>query len=138
MILLDLDELLAGHLALAVHAHRVRLRADRFPCPPALEQLEVALLARSRRVTTGQDYAPFPLVHGPVQPLPMPMLLTITQAAREAAVSVSTVKREIAAGHLSVVRVGRSVRIHCDDLTAYLDNLRTRPMRATITHKGAQ
>jgi len=47
--------------------------------------------------------------------------LTREQAAEEFAVSPSTIRRLIAAGHLKAVRVGTQIRITRAALDAYLD-----------------
>lgn len=46
--------------------------------------------------------------------------LTVARAAEILSVSVGTVRNLINAGELQAVRVGRSIRIHPDALTAYL------------------
>jgi excisionase family DNA binding protein len=46
-------------------------------------------------------------------------LLTVAAAAELLGVSVKTVRRRIASGEISVVRIGRSVRIHPKELQRY-------------------
>lgn len=54
-------------------------------------------------------------------------LLTVQQAADLLKVSVRTVRRLIAVGELRPVRIGAAVRIAPEDLTAYIDTLRSSP-----------
>ena len=51
-------------------------------------------------------------------------LLTVPQAAAALAVSERTVRSMIAAGALPIVRVGRAIRIHSDDLRAFVEERR--------------
>ena len=51
----------------------------------------------------------------------IPGSLTVTQAARAANVSKSTIRREIAAGHLNPVRIGgRVVRVLDEELARWM------------------
>ena len=52
-------------------------------------------------------------------------MLTLGEAAGRLAVSARTVRREIAAGRLAVVRIGRALRICETDLEAYILRSRT-------------
>ena len=47
-------------------------------------------------------------------------LLTIREAAERLGVSIETVRRRIKAGELRVIRDGRIIRIHPDDLESYI------------------
>jgi excisionase family DNA binding protein len=51
-------------------------------------------------------------------------LLRIPQVAEGLGVSTRTVRRVIARGELVACRLGRSVRVHPDDLAAYIDRQR--------------
>ena len=53
-------------------------------------------------------------------------LLLIGQVAEGLGVSTRTVRRLIARRELVACRLGRSVRVHPDDLTAYIDRRRGR------------
>jgi excisionase family DNA binding protein len=53
-------------------------------------------------------------------------LLLIDQVAEGLGVSTRTVRRLIARGELVACRFGRSVRVHPDDLAAYIDRRRGR------------
>ena len=47
-------------------------------------------------------------------------LLTLQQVADRLQVSMSTVRRLVAAGRLKTVRIGRNLRVRPDDLAAYI------------------
>lgn len=55
----------------------------------------------------------------------LPRLLTLVQATAILNCSVKTLRRRIAAGDLPVVRDGRLLRIHPDDLRRYVLGRRT-------------
>ena len=48
-------------------------------------------------------------------------LLTLSQAAAGASVSVSTIRREIKGGNLTCVRIRDTVRVDSTDLEAYIE-----------------
>lgn len=52
------------------------------------------------------------------------MLLDYDEVAGRLGVSERTVRRLVAAGQLSVVRVGNAPRVHPEDLQSYVDGLR--------------
>jgi excisionase family DNA binding protein len=56
--------------------------------------------------------------------LPYSKLLRIPQVAEGLDVSTRTVRRLIAAGELAACRLGRLVRVHPDDLAAYIERRR--------------
>ncbi|MBK8915696.1 MAG: helix-turn-helix domain-containing protein [Phycisphaerales bacterium] len=58
-------------------------------------------------------------------------LLTVRTAATLLSLSTRTVQSLISRGDLRVVRIGRSVRIHPDDLNAYINRHRGTPGGAT-------
>ena len=53
-----------------------------------------------------------------------PVLMTLDEAAERLLVSRRTVERAIAAGRLSRIKIGKAVRIHPDDLDAYVSDCR--------------
>ena len=55
-----------------------------------------------------------------------PRLLLIDEVAEGMGVSTRTVRRLIARRELVACRLGRSVRVHPDDLAAYIDRRRGR------------
>jgi excisionase family DNA binding protein len=57
---------------------------------------------------------------------PVAQLLLIDQVAEGLSVSARTVRRLIARRELAARRFGRSVRVHPDDLAAYIDRHRGR------------
>lgn len=59
------------------------------------------------------------------KPTPLPdKLLTETEVSKILGCSVRTVRRRIAASELAVIRDGRLVRIHPDDLNSYIQSHR--------------
>ncbi len=58
-------------------------------------------------------------------PLPIAGLLTPTEVAKLLKVSPRTLHRLIGAGKLPIVRVGRQVRIHPDDLARFIEKARS-------------
>ena len=57
---------------------------------------------------------------------PLPKLHLIDEVAEILGLSTRTVRRLIARGELVACRLGRSVRVHPDDLAAYIDRRRGR------------
>ena len=53
-------------------------------------------------------------------PAPLPILLTVSDVAEVLKVSTRTVRRLIKSGALASVTVGRSVRVHAEDLAALM------------------
>jgi excisionase family DNA binding protein len=53
----------------------------------------------------------------PVAATPEQLLFTLEQAALKLGVSVRTLRRAVDIGHVAVVRLGRSVRVHASELT---------------------
>jgi excisionase family DNA binding protein len=51
---------------------------------------------------------------------PLPRLLTVEEVAEFLCVSIKTVRRRIEAGELPVIRDGRLVRVHPNDLDRYV------------------
>lgn len=56
----------------------------------------------------------------------VPKLHSIAEVAETLGLSTRTVRRLIAAGELTVCHLGRSVRVHPDDLAEYIDRQRGR------------
>ena len=56
---------------------------------------------------------------------PVGVCLTLKEVAARLHVCRRTLEREISAGHLQSVRIGRSVRVLESDLLAYVQSLRT-------------
>ncbi len=51
-------------------------------------------------------------------------LLRMRDVGKRLSLSVSMVKKEIALGHLAAIRIGRAVRVHPEDLEAYIAHKR--------------
>ena len=62
-------------------------------------------------------------------------LLTLPQVADRLQVSMSTVRRRVAAGELPVVVIGRSHRVRPEDLARYIEtNVTDAPGKAKASH----
>ncbi|MDP9402120.1 MAG: helix-turn-helix domain-containing protein [Actinomycetota bacterium] len=119
MLVLDLDRQSAGHLAVALRLYERRLRADGHRVlPGALGQLLDAALAGAGQARPEADEGSPSGEDGQV------MLLDYDEVAGRLGVSERTVRRLVAAGQLSVVRVGNAPRVHPEDLQSYVDGLR--------------
>ena len=115
-ISLDADAL--EHLRIALKVHRGHLDRLGLTIPPAIRDLEHTVSetvtsshAPSRRVTR-QVVADDGEAHGE--------WLSPKAAARHTGLSLSTVDRAVSSGQLTSVKVGRSRRIHRDDLNTYM------------------
>lgn len=99
-----------------LYGHRTHLSAD-----------EAHLLTTHCRIPA-RDWWPN---HPTPQPAPAVQLavgeewLSTIRAAEVLGVGPSTVRRLIANGHLGAHRIGRLLRVHRDQLTAYLTDVRT-------------
>ncbi len=85
----------------------------------ALELREVA--ERSLRSPTG---GLSPGEHDPSDNDLVDYLLTLEDCKHRLNVGLTTLKAAIKAGDLKTVHIGRAVRVHSDDLAAYMDRLR--------------
>lgn len=74
----------------------------------------------------GDSVAGPPVANGPVTAPDAPILLRLREVAQLLGVSLSTVEDMAARGELPVVRIGKSVRVRRDELTAWLDALTER------------
>jgi excisionase family DNA binding protein len=119
LLVLELDDALRGHLALAVRMHRVQLRRNGRPVPRGLVALEAAFCVPVRQGATE--------VADPVQPQDaggMALAITLDKTARTLGVSRRSVERMIAAGVLPAVSIGGIRRVRVRDLEKYVDSLR--------------
>lgn len=128
MILLDLDPLTASHIALALDNHRGWCRSNLRPYPPELSELVLMLTEAAR---SGQERPTsadaVDSAAGDGHGRKTKLLLTVEEVAEVLNVGVRTVRRLTDAGDLPSITVGRSRRIHADDLNDYLDDLRADP-----------
>lgn len=105
----------------------------------ALRLLEGRLISSSRRLSAGalelRTVAEVSLRSLTVGPSPTPTvagqdgdvdpyLMTLDEVKHRLNVGLTTVKAAIRAGDLAAVHVGRSVRVHSEDLAAYMERLR--------------
>lgn len=128
MIVLELDEVTAGHLALAVREYREALSRNGLrPTPALIEFYEVALsVARgSQRSTAVHSGSAVAELIEAVESAAMrpPQLLRFAAAAAQLSSSVSSVKRLVEAGELQAVKLGDERRIRQADLDAYVARL---------------
>lgn len=65
-------------------------------------------------------------------------LLTVLEAAQRLRTSDDTVWRAIDAGHLNVIRIGRSVRVSEADLEAFIASRRANRARSIAEHPASQ
>lgn len=126
MILLDLDPVLAGHLAIALEHHRRRLRAEHRAMPDGFDELAAMARREAMTVPDSSFLDGARNVSDNAVMTSAPLLLTLDEAVVVLGLSMSTVKRLAASGELPRVNVGRAVRVHRDDLEAFAARLRDR------------
>ena len=119
---LDIPPHIAGHLAIAIHDYRRRLRSSACDLPAELEVLEEKLLvhARGRPGPTKVDEIDR-ILHALEQP--KPLLVTKETAAKMLDISPRTIERFIEKGSMPAVKVNASTRIRPRDLEALVDHL---------------
>lgn len=121
MLLLDVRSHVAAHLAVAVKMHRDRMRRDDQPVPGELAELQQRWTETARGGQAGTESAPIEVpAHDQGR-----LLLTYEETARVLSVSRKTIYRLTGAGDLPVVKVGGLMRIHRDDVEAYVEQNRT-------------
>ncbi|CAN5860351.1 hypothetical protein BH23ACT8_BH23ACT8_15700 [soil metagenome] len=121
MIVAEVDEWTAAHLAAAIRQHRRSMAAHGHPHPAALLDLEAAFTSRARRGPGGATLAD---PAGIVDDQPMDsVLLTTPRAAELLSLSPRTVKRLVADGRLASVKIGGARRIRRADLDRYAEGL---------------
>lgn len=110
LFMVELTELVAAHVAVALHRHVQDLRRQGMRPPPAL----LELLDRARAVAAGPPSAPAerPDLAGALagQLRPAPLLVDRDEAARLLSVSPRQISRLVAAGELRTVGLGGAVR----------------------------
>ncbi len=121
LLLLTMSAELAGHLCLAVHQHRTWARTACLAVPDELDQIERALAIRARRGQAGTPVEDLWEVRHAEQV--SPKLLSYAAAGQVLGVSERTVKRLVATGDLSPVKVGGSARIRVEQVDDYLERI---------------
>lgn len=116
------DRELAEHLARALVLYSRAERANGRQVPPELLDLARFVLSASVRQEATKLGEARRAAHDERMGSE---LVSKREAARSLGVSVRTLERLVAAGELSVVRVGRSVRVTRADLAAYVARRRT-------------
>lgn len=107
-------------LAKGIELAEVWARTNGFGCPPELAELRRALAAMG---SAPQGLASAAESDDTSDDEPVE-LLTVDQTARRMGVSADTVRRRIADGSLVATRVGVLLRVHVDDLAAFLRRAR--------------
>ena len=121
LLLVTLTAEVAGHLCLAVQQHRQWARRAGLALPDELDQLERALATRARR---GQEGTPLEDLWSVRHAQTMsPQLLDYAATAQVLGVSERSVKRIIATGDLTAVRIGGSSRVRVEQLDDYIARL---------------
>lgn len=124
MILLDLSPALRVHVALAVRDRIRQLRRNGIAVPPELGALANALW-RPGEDRTGQERSevaptPGPGDRGATDGSAPPLLLPAPGAARRLGISERSLRRRVAAGDLTRVRIGRRVLYDPAELDEYV------------------
>lgn len=122
-MLLDVGSELAGHLATALRVHRDWASRAGIRVPAGFAELEAMLTSRARRGQAGTALDDLWLVRHAAEVTPR--LLTYSEAATALSCSERQVKRLVAEGALTAVRVGPgAARIRVSDLDAYVSTLK--------------
>ena len=117
-MILDVTAEVAGHIAVALRLHRDWAARAGMLVPSELEQVHQALAKRARQGQRGT----------PIEDLwevrhrdhVAPRLVTYADAGRMLACSQRTIKRLVAAGHLTPVHIGGAARLRITDIDAYI------------------
>jgi len=132
LLLLTMSAEVAGHVTIAIQQHRAWARTAGLALPDELDQLERALAIRARR---GQDGTPLEDLWSVRHAQTMaPQLLDYAATAKVLGVSERSVKRIIATGDLTPVKIGGSSRIRVEQLDNYLELLTAQSL--TLSPKG--
>jgi excisionase family DNA binding protein len=121
LVFLTLSREVAGHLCLAVQGHRQWAQLRGMAIPDELADLErqFQIQARQGQAGTAVEKPGAALEAEQVSP----RLLTYADAAALLHVGERTIKRLVAAGALSPLRIGGSVRLRLSDIDAYIERL---------------
>ncbi len=121
VIVLSVTAEVAGHVTIALQEHRKWARRAGLALPEELPEIERALAIRARR---GQDGTPLEDLWSVRHAQTMtPRLLTYAATATVLGVGERTVKRLVAAGDLTPVRIGGSSRVRVEDVDDYIARL---------------
>jgi excisionase family DNA binding protein len=121
VIVLSVTAEVAGHVTIALQQHRKWARTAGLAVPDELDQLERALANRARRGQTGTPVEDLWQVRHAEQV--SPKLLSYAATAQVLGLSERSVKRIIATGVLTPVRIGGSSRIRVEQVDDYLERL---------------
>jgi len=120
-LLIDVSAELAGHLALAIGQHRQWAARTGLQLPAGLSEFEQHLTTRATRGQRGTPLDDLWQVRDGADVTRR--LLTYEDTARALTCSERTVKRLVAGGQLTAVRLAGAARIRVADLDAYVDGL---------------
>jgi len=121
LLLMTMTAEVAGHVCIAIQQHRKWARTSGLAAPDELDEIERALATRARR---GQDGTPLEDLWSVRHAQTMtPRLLTYAATATVLGVGERTVKRLVAAGDLTPVRIGGSSRVRVEQLDDYIARL---------------
>lgn len=121
MMVLDLDPCTLAHLGRAIEVYRRRLRDDGMALPEGLRRL----LEVTTSASSGQDRTEMGTTSDGLQDVSMAQLFTLDEVADRLKVGERTVRRYTSSGRLATVKLGAAVRVHSDDLVAFMDSLRS-------------
>jgi excisionase family DNA binding protein len=117
---------LLRHLLVAVSTHAHRLQQDGRVLPGQVEDLLI-FLRLGVRICQDMPHSAEGAEVGHYAPVPERLLITKAEAAERLGVSLRTVDRLAAAGHLPLVHVERLARFRVKDLEAYVNGLADTP-----------
>lgn len=120
-LVLDIPADLAGHLSVAMIEHRKWATTACVDLPTGWAELQRVLAGRARRGQAGTPLDDLWSVRDGDRV--SPRLVTYADAARMLACHERTIKRLVAAGHLTSVRIGTAARLRVTDVDSYIDRL---------------
>ena len=133
ILVLALTAEAAGHVCIAIQQHRMWARTAGLALPDELDHLERALANRARRGQAGTPVEDLWEVRHAEQV--SPKLLSYAATATVLGVGERTVKRLVAAGDLTPVRIGGSSRVRVEQLEDYIDQLTTQSISSPPSPK---
>lgn len=125
MNLVPTDRAVAWHLWQAIDAWRPKARSAGLALPEEVEAFGLSCRLAARSGTEGHDGAEQAGMWSPPEEMPQ-LLFTYDETAAVLRLSERQVRHLVSQGELPVVAVGRSRRIHVDDVTAFAAGLRER------------
>jgi len=124
LILLELDAATSAHLAGAISRHFAWARTNGIRPPAQLLDLGEMCVHSARRGQAGTTIDGIASLLDAAAMSPPPLLVSYAESARLLGVGERTIKRMVADGALSPVRVGASSRIRRADLDSFVSRAR--------------